>query len=133
MNKIQKKDDFKKFDNDNLQKNNNKNVNKELINERKKEKNLSTSNNKLSDEKNILFDIPVNISVELGKSKVKIRDLLNFSKGSMLFLTRKKEDPLKIFANNKLIALGEIVFSDNKYGIRIITINNSLNCINTAV
>lgn len=51
----------------------------------------------------------------------------------MLFLNRKKEDPLKIFANKKLIALGEIVFSDNKYGIRIISINNSLNFINKTV
>ncbi|AAM67644.1 FliM/FliN family flagellar motor switch protein [Buchnera aphidicola] len=133
MKKVEKKDNFKKFKNDNIYKKDDKNINQELINEEKKIKNFNSSNNESSNEKKILFDIEMNITVELGKSKVKIKDLLNFSKGSMLFLQRKKEDPLKVFANNKLIALGEIVFSNNKYGIRIISINNSLNGINTSV
>ncbi|QCI24737.1 flagellar motor switch protein FliN [Buchnera aphidicola (Rhopalosiphum padi)] len=132
MNKVQKKDNFNKFDNDNIKKNNDKNFNKDLIDEDKRKK-LNSSNNELSDEKKILFDIAINMTIELGKSKVKLKDLLNFSKGSMLFLTRKKEDPLKIFANNKLIALGEIVFLDNKYGIRIISMNDSFNYVNTPV
>ncbi|WP_295164828.1 flagellar motor switch protein FliN [uncultured Buchnera sp.] len=132
MNQIQKKGNFNKFDDDNIKQNNDKNFNKNLADEEKRKK-LNISNNELSKEKKILFDIAVNVTIELGKSKVKIKDLLNFSKGSMLFLTRKKEDPLKIFVNNKLIALGEIVFSDNKYGIRIISMNDSLNCVNTPV
>lgn len=132
MNKVQKKDNFNKFDNDNIKKNNDKNFNEDLIDEDKRKK-LNSSNNELSDEKKILFDIAINMTIELGKSKVKLKDLLNFSKGSMLFLTRKKEDPLKIFANNKLIALGEIVFLDNKYGIRIISMNDSFNYVNTPV
>lgn len=132
MKKVEKKNNFKKFKNDNIYQKNDKNINQDLIDE-EKIKNFNSSNNESSNEKKILFDIEMNITVELGKSKVKIKDLLNFSKGSMLFLKRKKEDPLKVFANNKLIALGEIVFSDNKYGIRIISINNSLNDINTSV
>lgn len=119
--------------NNNIKKKHDTKIDKELINKEEIKKNLNNFNKKLSDEKKIIFDIPIDVTVELGKSKVKIRDLLNFSKGSMLFLNRKKEDPLKIFANKKLIALGEIVFSDNKYGIRIISINNSLNFINKTV
>ena len=48
----------------------------------------------------------------------------------MLFLNTQKEEPLKIFANDKLVALGEIVMSENTYGVRIINIKNSLNTMN---
>ena len=109
----------------------NKNVNNDLTNEGQNKNNINVFENTNSDKKEVFFDIPVNISVELGRSRLKIKDLLKLSKGSTLLLNRTKEDPLKIFANNQLIALGEIVFSDNKYGIRIINIKNSLN--NTSI
>jgi len=126
MNKEQKTHDFSKDKNDNLKKIN-KNVNNDLTNEGQNKNNINVFENTNSDKKEVFFDIPVNISVELGRSRLKIKDLLKLSKGSTLLLNRTKEDPLKIFANNQLIALGEIVFSDNKYGIRIINIKNSLN------
>lgn len=89
------------------------------------EKPMSFSSNEKKDKKEIIFDIPVDITIELGKSRIKIKELLNFSKGSMLFLNQKKEDPLKIFANGLLVAFGEIVVSQNTYGVRIISIKNS--------
>ncbi|QCI16916.1 flagellar motor switch protein FliN [Buchnera aphidicola (Aphis helianthi)] len=90
----------------------------------------SVKSEEILNNKKIIFDIPINITIELGRSKIKIKELLNFSKGSMFILNRQKEDPLKIFANGKLVAFGEVVISDNTYGIRIISIKNSLNTMN---
>ncbi|QCI18644.1 flagellar motor switch protein FliN [Buchnera aphidicola] len=95
-----------------------------------KEKMSDFNSDKVLNNEKIIFDIPVNITIELGKSKIKIKELLNFSKGSTFFLNKHKEDPLKIFANGKLVALGEIIMSENTYGVRIISIKNSLNTMN---
>ncbi|ALD15044.1 hypothetical protein IX46_00415 [Buchnera aphidicola (Aphis glycines)] len=86
---------------------------------------ISFSADEKKNKKEIIFDIPVDITIELGQSRLKIKELLNLSKGSMLFLNQKQEDPLKIFANGKLVAFGEIVTSENTYGVRIINTKNS--------
>ncbi|QCI21971.1 flagellar motor switch protein FliN [Buchnera aphidicola] len=80
--------------------------------------------------KNIIFDTPLNITVELGKSKVKIKDFLGFSKGSMLILDKLIKEPLDIFLNGHVIASGEIVVLENKYGIRITNVKNTLRTLN---
>ncbi|CAL4318838.1 flagellar motor switch protein FliN [Buchnera aphidicola] len=130
MNKIKNKDVSNNLDNDYSKKNDGSTVDiNSAIKEKNETKKLNNMNESLDNKKTIV-NVPLKIRVELGKSKIKIKDLLSFSKGSVFFLNKKKEDPLKIFINNKLIALGEIVVSDNKYGIRIISINNSLNSIN---
>ncbi|QLL40488.1 flagellar motor switch protein FliN [Buchnera aphidicola (Aphis craccivore)] len=148
MNKLKKKDDSEKINNfiqnnenvqnenvqnenvqnENVQNENVQNENVQKVNNL--EKKISVSSEKINNKKEIIFDIPVNITIELGRTKIKIRELLNFSKGSMLFLNTQKEEPLKIFANDKLVALGEIVMSENTYGVRIINIKNSLNTMN---
>ncbi|QCI18072.1 flagellar motor switch protein FliN [Buchnera aphidicola (Aphis nasturtii)] len=120
MNKLKKKYDSEKINHSN------KNINHiDIKNQNNSEEIMSVSLNENINKKEIIFDIPVDITIELGKSKIKIKELLEFSKGSMLFLNQQKEDPLKIFANGKLIALGEIVISENTYGVRIISIKNS--------
>ncbi|QFQ32819.1 flagellar motor switch protein FliN [Buchnera aphidicola (Aphis fabae)] len=123
MNKLKKKDNSE--DMSNSIKNN-----ENIKNEKNFEEQKSISAEAIINKKEIIFDIPMNITIELGRSKIKIKELLNFSEGSMFFLNTKKEDPLKIFANGKLIALGEIVMSENTYGIRIISIKNSFNTMN---
>lgn len=133
MKKIQKEDNSKHSEKDHLKKNNyNVLNNNSVIKEKDKIEKLNSTDEHV-DNKKTIFNTSLNIRVELGTSKIKIKDLLNFSKGSIFFLNRKKEDPLKIFINSKLIALGEIVVSGDQYGIRIISINNSLNSINTSI
>ncbi|CAL4326142.1 flagellar motor switch protein FliN [Buchnera aphidicola] len=82
------------------------------------------------DNKNILLDTVVNITVELGKTRIKIKDFLKFSKGSMLILDKLTTESLDVFINGFLIASGEIVVLDKKYGLRITNIKNSLKTIN---
>lgn len=69
-----------------------------------------------------LLDIPLNISVELGNAKIKIGDLLKLSQGSVVELNRLTDEPLEIFVNKKLMAHGEVVVVNEKFGIRLTNI-----------
>jgi flagellar motor switch protein FliN len=66
-----------------------------------------------------LLDIPLEISVELGKTKVSIGDLLKLSQGSVVELNKSTDQPLDIFVNRKLMAQGEVVVVNDKFGIRL--------------
>lgn len=105
----------------------NESVNKNISSQKKNDKNMISSDSRKSlRNKNIVLNSLVNITVELGKSKIKIKDFLSFSKGSMLTLDKLIKEPLDIFLNGYLIASGEIVVLENKYGLRITSIKNSL-------
>lgn len=82
-----------------------------------------------SNNKKIVLETLVNITIELGKSKIKIKDFLNFSTGSVFMLNKKTTEPLKIFMNNNFIGLGEIVVLENKYGLRITDLKKSKNTL----
>lgn len=69
-----------------------------------------------------LLDVPLEISVELGKTKISIGDLLKLSQGSVVELNKSTEQPLEIFVNNKLMAQGEVVVVNEKFGIRLTNI-----------
>jgi flagellar motor switch protein FliN/FliY len=69
-----------------------------------------------------LLDIPLDISVELGNAKMKIGDLLRLSQGSVVELNRLTDEPLDIFVNKKLMAHGEVVVVNEKFGIRLTNI-----------
>ncbi|QCI23114.1 flagellar motor switch protein FliN [Buchnera aphidicola] len=71
---------------------------------------------------NFVSDIPVNITVELGQIKLKIKDLLNINKDSILALDKYSGEPLNILVNQCVIATGELVIIEEKYGIRITSI-----------
>jgi flagellar motor switch protein FliN len=64
-------------------------------------------------------DIPVHISVELGRTKMHIKDILGLGKGSAIILSNLEGETLDILANNRLIAKGEVLVENDKYGIRI--------------
>ncbi|RJR29821.1 MAG: flagellar motor switch protein FliN [Desulfobacteraceae bacterium] len=66
-----------------------------------------------------LLDIPLEISVELGKTKISIGDLLKLSQGSVVELNKSTEQPLEIFVNKKLMAHGEVVVVNDRFGIRL--------------
>ena len=66
-----------------------------------------------------ILDIPLEITVELGRTKMMICDLLKLSQGSVVELGKLAGDTLEILANKKLVAKGEVVVLNEKYGIRI--------------
>ena len=74
----------------------------------------------------IILDIPLEVTVELGRTKMPIRDLLQLGPGSALPLSRLEDEPVDILANNKLIARGVVLVKDEKYGIRITEITGRL-------
>jgi flagellar motor switch protein FliN/FliY len=69
-----------------------------------------------------LLDIPLEISVELGNAKIKIGELLKLRQGSVVELNRLTDEPLEIFVNKKLMAHGEVVVVNEKFGIRLTNI-----------
>lgn len=66
-----------------------------------------------------ILDIPLEITVELGRTKMMICDLLKLCQGSVIELGKLAGDTLEILANKKLVAKGEVVVLNEKYGIRI--------------
>ena len=74
----------------------------------------------------IILDIPLDVTVELGRTKMPIRDLLQLGPGSAVPLSRLEGEPVDILANNKLIARGVVLVKDDKYGIRITEITGRL-------
>jgi len=107
-------------------------INKNLLSPESLKKKVLNTSTELRDSKKILLNTLVNITVELGKSKIKIKDFLKLSQGSMLLLDKLAKEPLDIFINGHLIASGEIVVSEKKYGLRITSIKDSLKTINIA-
>ncbi len=67
----------------------------------------------------VILDVPITISVEIGRTQVPIRDLLRYSQGSVIELDRLVSEPLDVLVNNTLIAHGEVVVVDDQFGIRL--------------
>jgi len=67
----------------------------------------------------LLLDIPLEITIELGRTKMLINDLLKLGQGSVIELTKEAGDTLEILANNRLVAKGDVVVVNKKYGIRL--------------
>ena len=66
-----------------------------------------------------ILDIPLKVTVELGRSSVLIKELLLFGQGSIIELDKAAGDPLDIYVNGKLVAKGEVVVVNEKFGVRI--------------
>ncbi|SLK15374.1 Putative Flagellar motor switch protein FliN [Clostridium chauvoei JF4335] len=73
----------------------------------------------------LILDVPLNISVVLGRTKKSIKDILNLSTGSLIELDKLAEEPVEILINGKQIALGEVVVIDESFGVRITSIVNN--------
>jgi flagellar motor switch protein FliN/FliY len=67
----------------------------------------------------LLLDVPMEITVELGRSRMTIQELLALSPGSVIELDKLAGEPLDILVNDRLIARGEAVVVNDKFGIRI--------------
>ena len=67
----------------------------------------------------LLFDVSLQVSVELGRTRMTVESLLRLSQGSVVELNRVAGEPLDIYVNNKLMARGEAVVVKGKFGVRI--------------
>ncbi len=67
----------------------------------------------------VILDIPVTISMEVGNTDITIRNLLQLNQGSVIELERLAGDPLDVLVNGTLIAHGEVVVVNEKFGIRL--------------
>ena len=67
----------------------------------------------------LLLDIPLEVSVEVGRSKILVRDLLQLQEGSMVELDKLAGEPLDLYVNGRLIARGEAVVVNEKFGLRL--------------
>ena len=66
-----------------------------------------------------IFDIPLEVSVELGRTKMLIKDLLLLGQGSVIELNKLAGETLEILVNQKLVARGEVVVVNEKFGVRL--------------
>ncbi len=78
-----------------------------------------------------ILDIPLKVSVELGRTQVVIKDLLQLGQGSVLELDKLAGEPLEVLVNGKLVARGEVVVVNEKFGIRLTDIMSPLERIET--
>jgi flagellar motor switch protein FliN/FliY len=69
-----------------------------------------------------LMDVPVTLSVEIGRSKMPIKQLISLNQGSVVELERGVNEPLDLMVNGTLIARGEVVVVDGQFGLRLIDI-----------
>ena len=76
------------------------------------------------DRKNLDFilDIPLQVTVELGRTKLLVKDILQLNQGAVVELSKLAGEPLDIFVNSKLIARGEAVVVNEKFGVRLVDI-----------
>ena len=79
----------------------------------------------------LILDVPLDISVVLGRTKKSIKDILNFSTGSLIELDKLAEEPVEVLVNGKTIALGEVVVVDENFGVRITNIVSNTERINS--
>lgn len=75
---------------------------------------------------NLLMDIPLNVTVELGRTKKQIKEILDMAPGSIIELDKLAGEPVDILVNNKLIAKGEVVVIDENFGVRVTDIISQL-------
>jgi len=76
------------------------------------------------DKKNLNFilDIPLQLTVELGRTKILVKDVLQLNQGAVVELTKLAGEPLDVFVNSKLVARGEAVVVNEKFGVRLVDI-----------
>jgi len=80
-----------------------------------------TSGGPAGDEANldVILDIPVTISMEIGRTRISIRNLLQLNQGSVVELDRLAGEPMDVLVNSTLVAHGEVVVVNEKFGIRL--------------
>ena len=68
---------------------------------------------------NLVLDVPVNLAVELGSCQLPMREVLQLNPGSVVQLNKTADAPVELFVNGKLVARGEVVVVDDRFGVKI--------------
>jgi flagellar motor switch protein FliN/FliY len=89
------------------------------INEEEMEEESEHGEERGARELDFILDIPLELSVELGKTKMLVNDLLQLAQGSIIELNKLAGEPLEVYINRKLIARGEVVVVNEKFGVRL--------------
>lgn len=104
---------------------------KELLDDEGMDLSVSDPKSSNSQEKStergleFLYDVPLQISVEVGRSKILLKDLLKMGEGYVIELDKLAGDPLDLYVNSRLIAKGEAVMVGEKFGIRLTDVVNT--------
>ncbi|MBX2839890.1 MAG: flagellar motor switch protein FliN [Gammaproteobacteria bacterium] len=85
----------------------------------------SVPNAALAGSMDLIMDIPVTVSMELGRTKVSIRELLALNPGAVIELERLASEPMEVLVNGTLVAHGEAVKVGDKYGVRLTSVVNA--------
>ena len=80
---------------------------------------------------NILLDIKLQLTVELGRTELPIKKVLELTKGSIVTLNKAAGEPVELYANGKLIAYGEVVVIEDNFGLRITHITDPAKRLNS--
>lgn len=67
----------------------------------------------------LILDIPLKVTVELGRTRMLVSDLLNLGQGSVIELSKLAGEPMEVLVNDKLVARGEAVVVNEKFGVRL--------------
>ncbi|MBF0118088.1 MAG: flagellar motor switch protein FliN [Desulfobacterales bacterium] len=86
----------------------------------------STASEQIDRDLDFILDIPLELSVELGRTKMLIHDLLQLGQGSIVELDKLAGEPLEIYINRKLVARGEVVVVNEKFGVRLTDIISTI-------
>lgn len=78
-------------------------------------------------ETNIFSNIPVTVSVELGRSQISLKEVFELTEGSIIELDRLVGEPLDLVVNGQIVAQGEVVAIDNNYGLRVTNVISKSN------
>jgi flagellar motor switch protein FliN/FliY len=80
---------------------------------------LSKDNQEGVHSLDFILDIPLKVTVELGRTKMSVRDILQLAQGSVVELSKFAGEPLEVLVNDRLVARGEVVTVNEKFGIRL--------------
>jgi len=86
---------------------------------------LAEAENRSANDLEAVFDVPVNISAVLGKTRLEVSSLLNLTRGAVIELDRKVGEAIDIYVNDRLIARGEVVLVEEKLGVTMTEIIQS--------
>lgn len=79
----------------------------------------------------LILDVPLEISVELGRSRILVKELLKLGQGSIVELDKLMDEPMEILVNQKRIARGEVVVSNDRFGVRLTDILDPMERLET--
>lgn len=91
----------------------------ELLQENPQQANGNSGQSRLSRELEFLYDVPLQVSVEVGRARILLKDLLQMGEGYVVELDKLAGEPLDLYVNSRLIARGEAVKVGDKFGIKL--------------